>query len=107
MIKEIVEPILASTLPGPLANLRFTKLDLGPIPLRLSAVDVHKSTTGGIKLDMNVTWESKSDIELDGKMLPKIVSSMLTRESRCRLLINVRESNMCISRVGFRFCLPL
>jgi hypothetical protein len=74
MVKEIVEPILASTLPGPLKNLRFVKLDLGPVPLRLSDVDVHKSTTGRIKLDMNVNWESKSDIELDGSMVPKVVS---------------------------------
>ena len=74
MTKEIVEPILASTLPGPLKNLRFTKLDFGNVPLRVGAVDVHKTTTGGIKLDMNITWESKSDIELDGSMVPKIVS---------------------------------
>lgn len=74
MIKDIVEPILASTLPGPLGNLRFVKIELGDVPMRFSAVDVHK-TTGGIKLDMDVTWESKSDIELDGSMVPKIVSS--------------------------------
>lgn len=74
MVKEIVEPILASTLPGPLKNLRFTKLDLGHVPLRLGAVDVHKTTMGGIKLDMDVDWESKSDIELDGSMVPKIVT---------------------------------
>jgi Ca2+-dependent lipid-binding protein len=76
MTKEIVEPILASTLPGPLKNLRFTKLDFGTEPLRVGAVDVHKTTTGGIKLDMNITWESKSDIELDGSMVPKIVSCL-------------------------------
>ncbi|KAF1353059.1 hypothetical protein EJ07DRAFT_168607 [Lizonia empirigonia] len=87
MIKEIVEPILASTLPGPLANLRFTKLDLGPVPLRLSAVDVHKSTTGGIKLDMNVIWESKSDIELDGKMLPKIGIEHVHLKGRLSILL--------------------
>jgi len=76
MAKEIVEPILASTLPGPLANLRFTKLDLGHVPLQISAVDVHKTSTGGIKLDMDVNWQSESDIELDGKMVPKIVSML-------------------------------
>lgn len=75
MVKEIVEPILASTLPGPLANLRFVKLDLGHVPFRLSEVDVHKTSTGGIKLDMDVNWESHSDIELDGSMVPKLVSS--------------------------------
>lgn len=74
MAKEIVEPILASTLPGPLSSLRFVKLDLGQVPIRISEVDVHKTTSGGIKLDMDVTWEGQSDIELDGNMVPKIVS---------------------------------
>jgi hypothetical protein len=73
MIKEIVEPILASTLPGPLANLRFVKIDLGDVPMHLSEVDTHKTSAGGIQLEMDVTWDSKSDIELDGSMVPKIV----------------------------------
>lgn len=73
MVKDIVEPIFASTLPGPLATLRFIKLDLGPIPMRVSEVDVHKVDNGGIKLDMDVIWEGKSDIDLDGHMVPKLV----------------------------------
>ncbi len=73
MIKDIVEPIFASTLPGPLATLRFVKLDLGHVPMRVCEVDVHKVHNGGIKLDMDVIWEGKSDIELDGKMVPKLV----------------------------------
>lgn len=74
MTKDIVEPILASTLPGPLANLKFVKLDLGHVPLKFSNVDVHKTTADGIKLDMDVNWEGVCDIELDGKNVPKIVS---------------------------------
>lgn len=104
MVKEIVEPILASTLPGPLGNLRFTKLDLGHVPLKLSAVDVHKTSTGGIKLDMDVNWQSESDIELDGKMVPKIVS-LLFLECSCSRLIRCRVSNMYISRADSRYCL--
>jgi hypothetical protein len=73
MTKEIVEPILASTLPGPLSTLRFTKLDLGNVPMRFGNVDVHKTTNQGIKLDMDVTWEGVCDIELDGNNVPKIV----------------------------------
>ncbi|KAF3040655.1 hypothetical protein E8E12_001209 [Didymella heteroderae] len=87
MVKEIVEPILASTLPGPLKNLRFTKLDLGAVPLRLGAVDVHKTTTGGIKLDMDVVWESKSDIELDGSMVPKIGIEHVHLKGRLSILL--------------------
>jgi hypothetical protein len=73
MTKEIVEPILASTLPGPLSSIKFTKVDFGSVPFRFSKVDVHKTTTQGIKLDMDVDWEGNSDIELDGKGVPKIV----------------------------------
>ena len=75
MIKEIVEPILASTLPGPLASLRFVKVDLGGVPISITGVDVHKTDNDGIKVDMDVVWEGHSDIELDGKMIPKIVRS--------------------------------
>lgn len=87
MVKEIVEPILASTLPGPLSSLRFVKLDLGHAPFRLSAVDVHKTSTGGIKLDMDVTWESHSDIELDGKMVPKMGIERVHLKGRLSVLL--------------------
>jgi hypothetical protein len=73
MTKEIVEPILASTLPGPLSSIKFTKVDFGSVPFRFSNVDVHKTTSQGIKLDMDVNWEGNSDIELDGRGVPKIV----------------------------------
>jgi hypothetical protein len=79
MIKDIVEPILATTLPGPLANLRFTKIDLGSVPMSVSAVETHKVDNGGIKLDMDVTWEGMCDIELDGKMVPKLVRALLPK----------------------------
>jgi len=77
MVKSTVEPILASTLPGPLANLKFVKLDLGQVPIRFSKVDVHKSATEGIKLDMDMEWESVCDVELDGARVPKIVRHLL------------------------------
>ncbi|KAK7730379.1 hypothetical protein SLS53_009079 [Cytospora paraplurivora] len=75
MVKEIVEPMFASMLPGPLASLQFVKLDLGNIPIRVSAVDVTKVDNGGMKLDMDVIWEGDSDIELDGKMVPKLIGA--------------------------------
>lgn len=73
MVKEIVEPMFATMLPGPLASLKFVKLDLGNVPIRVSKVDVHKTDNAGIKLDMDVTWDGQSDIDLDGKMVPKLV----------------------------------
>lgn len=73
MTKEIVEPMFAKMLPGPLATLRFAKIDLGHVPMHFSAVDVHKTDNDGIKLDMDLNWEGTCDIELEGKMVPKLV----------------------------------
>jgi hypothetical protein len=88
--KDVVEPILASTLPGPLSNLRFVKLDFGHVPIRFSNVDVHKTTSEGIKLDMDLTWDGVCDIELDGGHVPKIVyspfSDYLRGLTQCRAL---------------------
>lgn len=74
IVKESVEPVLATSLPGPLSGLRFTKVDLGPVPLEISEVAVHKTDNEGIKLDMDLRWEGRCDIDLDGSGLPKVVS---------------------------------
>ncbi|ROW02278.1 hypothetical protein VSDG_02300 [Cytospora chrysosperma] len=87
MVKEIVEPMFASMLPGPLASLKFVKLDLGSIPLRVSAVDVHKAENGGMKLDMDVIWEGDSDIDLDGKMVPKLGIQHIHLKGRLSILL--------------------
>ena len=99
MIKDIVEPILKSTLPGPLANLKFVKIDLGDVPIHLSEVDTHKTSSGGIQLEMDVTWESRSDIELDGSMVPKIVRASSDCESQ-----NINRSRVlrrCTSKADY------
>ncbi|KAK1727089.1 hypothetical protein CaCOL14_006958 [Colletotrichum acutatum] len=87
MVKEIVEPMFATMLPGPLASLKFVKLDLGNVPMRVSEVDVHKVDNGGIKLDMDVIWEGKSDIELDGKMVPKLGIEHVHLKGRLSILL--------------------
>lgn len=87
MVKEIVEPMFASMLPGPLATLHFVKLDLGPVPLRVSRVDVLRTELGGIKLDMDVDWEGKCDIDLDGKMVPKLGVERVRLKGRLSVLL--------------------
>ena len=66
--------MLEAMLPGPLSSLHFVKLDFGPTPIHLSHVDVHKTELQGIKLDMDLDWDGKCDFELEGGMVPKIVS---------------------------------
>jgi len=85
--KDTVEPILASTLPGPLANLKFTKLDLGHVPISFSNVDVHKTPNDGIKLDMDMDWQGVCDIELDGARVPKIGIEKARLKGRLSILL--------------------
>ncbi|KAK8044396.1 hypothetical protein PG993_004420 [Apiospora rasikravindrae] len=87
MVKEIVEPMFATMLPGPLAGLRFVKIDLGDVPLSIAAVEVHKTDLGGIKLDMDVVWDGKSDVELDAHMVPKIGIERVQLKGRLSILL--------------------
>ncbi|KAI1171378.1 hypothetical protein F4777DRAFT_55281 [Nemania sp. FL0916] len=87
MIKDIVEPIFKSTLPGPLSSLYFSKLDLGPVPMHLSRVDVHKTEKEGIKLDVDLDWNGKSDIELDGHIVPKMGIEHIKLRGRFSVLL--------------------
>jgi Ca2+-dependent lipid-binding protein len=74
LTKDIADPMFKTMLPGPLASLHFTKVDLGTVPMRLSNVLATKTDTGSIKLDMNVDWDGQCDIQLDGDMIPSLVS---------------------------------
>ncbi|KAL5120157.1 hypothetical protein ACEQ8H_001983 [Pleosporales sp. CAS-2024a] len=87
MIKDVVEPILASTLPGPLKNLKFVKLDLGSVPLTFTNVDVQKTTSQGIKLDMDVNWHGACDMELDGSGVPKVGIEKVHLKGRISILL--------------------
>lgn len=74
MLKDIADPMLKATLPGPLSSLHFTKVDFGEVPMRFSNAVTTKTDSDGIKVDMNVDWDGKCDIELDGAMVPALVS---------------------------------
>jgi Ca2+-dependent lipid-binding protein len=82
MLKEIAEPMIKSSLPGPLSSLHFTKIDLGQVPMKVSNVLATKTETGSIKLDLNVDWAGKCDIQLDGTMIPTLVRSNPERDIR-------------------------
>lgn len=74
MIKEIAEPMFGKMLPSPLNSLHFEKIDLGQTPIHFSNVDVHKLENEGIKLDLDLNWDGRCDIEMNGNMIPKFVS---------------------------------
>lgn len=86
MIKDIVEPMFKTMLPGPLQSLHFTKIDLGPEPMKLSNATVTRTDADGIRLNLNVDWASKSDIELDADMIPGLVRSSFRYSIRVKLI---------------------
>jgi hypothetical protein len=73
MIKEIVEPMFKTMLPGPLKALHFTKLDLGPVPITFSNVTVSRTEADGIKIEMNVSWLGQCSVGLDAPLIPDLV----------------------------------
>ena len=87
MIKEIAEPMFKTMLPGPLKTLHFTKIDLGTVPLKLNGVLVSKTTTEGIKLDMNVDWDGECDITLDADMIPSLGVKHVKLRGRLSVLL--------------------
>jgi hypothetical protein len=74
MIPEIAGPIIKNLPLEPLRSLSFKKLDLGPVPIHITNVDVHQTENNGVKLDVDLDWDGKCDIELAGGMIPKLVS---------------------------------
>jgi Synaptotagmin-like mitochondrial-lipid-binding domain len=74
MIKEIVEPMFKTMLPGPFASLHFEKIDFGPNPIAVSKVKVTKTLHDGIELNLNVDWVGQCDFELGGEMIPTVVT---------------------------------
>ncbi|KAF7853622.1 uncharacterized protein EAF02_011927 [Botrytis sinoallii] len=87
MVKDIVEPMFKTMLPGPLATLHFTKIELGATPIMFSNVKVTKTAHDGIKLDLNVDWDGQCDIELDGNMMPKVGVKEVILNGRLSILL--------------------
>ncbi|KAE9981731.1 hypothetical protein EG328_011429 [Venturia inaequalis] len=87
IIKDTVEPMFKTMLPGPLATLHFTKIDLGTVPLVLSNVKVTKTPQDGIKLDLDVDWKGQCDIQLDANMMPKAGVKEVMLSGRLSILL--------------------
>ncbi|QDS75787.1 hypothetical protein FKW77_000001 [Venturia effusa] len=87
MIKDIVEPMFKTMLPGPLATLHFTKIELGSVPLVLSNVKVTRTTENGIRLDLNVDWDGQCDIKLDANMMPAVGVKEVMLSGRLSILL--------------------
>ena len=65
-VQEMLEPMFAEMLPGPLKSLKFVKLDLGAIPIQLDNVVVHKlaDDRSSVQFDLDIIWDGECDIQL-------------------------------------------
>lgn len=97
MTADIANPMFKTMLPGPLASLHFTKVDFGTVPMRVSNVKATKTDSNGISLDLNLEWNSKSDIQLDANMIPTLVRRNRST-SHNQKLIEVRALRVLVSK---------
>lgn len=67
-IEEKVSPRFKA-LPGPLATMRFVKIDLGTCPMRLDNVVVHERNKTTLQFDLDVDWDGNCDIKLKADYL--------------------------------------
>ena len=111
MMKDIADPMLKIMLPGPLSSLHFTKVDLGQVPMVFSNLRVTKTPTKGIVLDLNVDWDGKCDIELEGRMIPKLVSRIFCPPQTCCVYARThsfcRDLTISFFMAGSLFCYVL
>ncbi|KAI0563398.1 Synaptotagmin [Gracilaria domingensis] len=103
LTKEIVEPMFAEMLPGPLKSLHFEKIDLGKKPILFDNVDVLSRDKGVVKLNIDVHWDGECDIELAAGALKFGVEAVKIKGRMSVLLCPLIERMPVVSamQVGF------
>jgi Ca2+-dependent lipid-binding protein len=112
MIRETVEPMMAQTLPSPLSSLKFTKLSLGQDPIRLENFTVVQedshprgASTGPtvVKVYIDVTWQARCDIQLEGSMGMAMGVNLISFHGRLVCLLFPMNSLPIVSAVNASF----
>ena len=68
VVKESVEPSFAD-LPSPLKTLRFTKLDLGNVPIHIDNIVIHDKEKDALQFDMDMGWDGDCNVQLKADYL--------------------------------------
>jgi len=73
-IKRAVQPLFKEMLPGPLKSLRFKKISLGDVPLKLDNCVVHESQRNQnnqeyVQIEVDCIWDGACDIQLQADYL--------------------------------------
>ena len=106
-IRNAVEPMFKDTMPGPLASLHFTKIDLGKVPIVLDNIVVHELKDGTVQFDLDVTWDSNSDIQLKANYVGSFGVKSIKLNGRMTFVLNPLTNTLpIVSAIQYGFINP-
>jgi len=109
MVRDMMEPMFAEMLPGPLKTLKFIKLDLGHVPVQLDNVVVHKISddSNSVQFDLDVIWDGECDIQMKSSYgLQFGVKSVKLSGRMSFLLCPLTEVLPVVSAIQYSFINP-
>ncbi|KAG7373474.1 C2 domain containing protein [Nitzschia inconspicua] len=114
LMRETMEPMFANSLPSMLKSLKFSKLDLGHVPIVIDNILVHElqihPDTGMeyIQWDWDVSWNSSSNIELStsNNMVKLGVKSIQLNGRMSFWMQTLSEEIPCFDAIHYAFVNP-
>lgn len=107
MIRETVEPMFKDMMPGPMATLKFTKIDLGKVPMIIDNVVVHDLKDGTVQFDMDISWDSDSDIQLKADYVGSFGVKSINLNGRMTFLLKPLTNVLpIVSAIQYSFTNP-
>jgi hypothetical protein len=107
MIRDTVEPMFSEMMPGPFKSLHFTKVDLGKVPILLDNIVVHELKDGVVQFDLDVIWNSDSDIQLQADFGIKFGVKTIKLNGRMVFLLKPLTNVIpCVAAVQYSFINP-
>ena len=107
-IRDTVEPMFSEMMPGPLAKLKFTKIDLGTVPIRMDNVIVHKvnEKENSLQFDLDLVWDGNCDIQLKAGVIAFGVKSVKLVGRMCILMRPLTTDLSIVSAIQYSFINP-
>ncbi|KAI2506642.1 Synaptotagmin-like mitochondrial-lipid-binding domain [Fragilaria crotonensis] len=106
-IRDAVEPMFKDTMPGPLSSLHFTKIDLGKVPIVMDNIVVHELKDGTVQFDLDVTWDSDSDIQLKANYVGSFGVKSIKLNGRMTFVLNPLANTLpIVSAIQYGFINP-
>jgi hypothetical protein len=105
-IRESVEPSFAD-LPGAMKTCRFTKIDLGDVPIRMDNIVVHPLQNGMVKFDLDLLWDGECDIQLKADYIGSFGVRNLKLSGRMAILLKPLTNELpVVSGIQYGFINP-